>query len=107
MPADPHLTDLMRQAIHGRQGVREKRMFGGVCWLLNGNLLCGQLDERYLFRVGKARQAEALQREGASTEGFGRSLTGSVWVDPDAAIDAPMEDWIAFAAEFVLTLPPK
>ena len=41
MPFDPHLADLMRVALKPRPGIVEKKMFGGYCWMLRGNMLCG------------------------------------------------------------------
>lgn len=39
MPHDPHLAELMREAFAGRPGITEKKMFGGFCWMLNGNMM--------------------------------------------------------------------
>lgn len=66
MPHDPHLADLMRGALAGRRGVSERKMFGGYCWMLNGNMLCGVEVGRYMFRVGPELHAQALARPGAS-----------------------------------------
>lgn len=108
MPYDPHLADLMRAALKPRAGISEKRLFGGVCWMLNGNMLCGVETGRYMFRVGKALETEALSRPGAGAMDFtGRRMGGLVWVDADAAIDAPLAAWIELAAGFVGGLPPK
>jgi len=108
MPHDPHLADLMRQTIGNRQGVREIKMFGGICWVLNGNMIAGVSESRYMFRVGKDRQEEALERPGTSPMDFtGRLMRGIVWVDADEAIDAGLDNWIAYAEEFVGGLPPK
>ncbi len=108
MPHDPHLAELMREALASRPGITEKRMFGGICWLMNGNMLAGVEKDRYMFRVGKPRQEEALARAGASPMDFtGRPMSSIVWVEADAAIDTGLEDWIAYAAKFVGSLPPK
>ena len=108
MALDPHLTDLMRTALKGRRGLREQRMFGGCCWMVDGNMLCGISGSRFLFRVGKEGMPEALTRPGAEPMAVGgRKLGGFVWVDADAAIDAGLADWIAVADRFVATLPPK
>ncbi len=41
MPYDPQLAERMRRALQSRDGVVEKKMFGGYCWMLHGNMLCG------------------------------------------------------------------
>jgi TfoX/Sxy family transcriptional regulator of competence genes len=108
MPRDPHLADLMRQALADRPGVREQAMFGGYCWMLNGNMLCGVEVGRFMFRVGKTQEAEALARPGCQKVVFsGRPMGGIVWVDADACLDAGIETWIALAAGYVGELPPK
>jgi TfoX/Sxy family transcriptional regulator of competence genes len=108
MPHDPHLAELMREALADRRDVTEKAMFGGYCWMLNGNMLCGVEVGRFMFRVGKDRQAEALERPGAEPVAFtGRPMGGFVWVDADACLDAGLQGWIGYAAQFVGGLPPK
>lgn len=108
MPHDPHLADLMREALRKRSGVTEKAMFGGYCWMLNGHMICGVEVGRFMFRVGKALEAEALARPGTAIIDFnGRRMGGLVWVDADACLEAGLDDWIDFAARFVGGLPPK
>lgn len=108
MAFDPHLADLMRQALARRQGVAEKGMFGARCWMLNGNLLCGVGADRFLFRVGKAQEPEVLARPGVEPmESAGRRMGGFVWVGADTAIDDGLETWIELAARFTGGLPPK
>jgi TfoX/Sxy family transcriptional regulator of competence genes len=107
MPHDPHLAEVMRDALRGRKGVTEQAMFGGYCWMLHGNMLCGVEVGRFMFRVGKALEAEALAR-GAERVAFnGRPMGGIVWVDADAAQDAGLDSWIDLAARFAGSLPPK
>ena len=108
MPHDPHLADLMRAAMGRRPGVTERRMFGGICWMLNGNMLCGVEVGRYMFRVGPTLHAEALTRPGARPMDItGKPMKGFVWVDADAAVEAGLENWIYFASRFVAGLAPK
>lgn len=108
MPHDPHLADLMRAALRHRAGIVEKKMFGGYCWMLHGNMLCGVEVGRYMFRVGKELEAEALARPGAKPMDLtGKPMRGIVWVDADAALDAGLDSWIVLAARFVGALPPK
>lgn len=108
MPCDPHLADLMREAMKRGRGVVERKMFGGHCWMLNGNMLCGVEVGRFMFRVGKDQEAEALSRPGASPMDItGKPMRGFIWVEADAAIDAGLDEWITFASRFVGALAPK
>lgn len=108
MPHDPHLADSMREALAGLPGISEKKMFGGYCWMLNGNMLAGVEVGRFMFRVGKELEAEALARPGCTPMDItGRPMRGIVWVDADAAFEAGLDSWIDLAARFAGALPPK
>lgn len=108
MPHDPNLVDLMRATLSRRRGIAEKKMFGGYCWMLNGNLLCGVEVGRFMFRVGKDLEREALGRPGASPMDItGKPMRGIIWVEADAAIAAGLGDWVRFAARYVGALPSK
>ena len=106
MPFDPHLADLMREALKARRGIHEKKMIGGYCWMLRGNMLCGVEVGRYMFRVGKEQHAQALARPGARAMDItGKPMGGFVWVDADAALDAGLSSWIVGADRKLTHLP--
>lgn len=108
MPHDPHLAERMRAALKARRGITEKKMFGGYCWMLRGNMLCGVEVGRYMFRVGKESESEALRRPGASPMDItGKPMRGFVWVRADRAENAELQAWIDLAARYVAALPPK
>ena len=108
MAYDEGLAETMREALRDRADIDEKKMFGGLCWMLNGNMLCGLNRERFMFRVGKDRQADALAWPGASPmEWTGRRMQGLVWVESDDALAYGLDRMIAYAAEFAGALPPK
>ena len=98
----------MRAALRPRSGITQKKMFGGYCWMLNGNMLCGVEVGRFMFRVGRALEAEALARPGASPMDItGRPMKGFVWVRAEEANDTVLEDWIDLAVRYVGSLPAK
>ena len=108
MPYDSDLLELMRNSLAGCPGIAEKKMFGGYCWMLNGNMLCGVEVGRFMFRVGKELEAEALKRPGVSPMDItGRPMRGIIWVEANGAIEAGLKGWIDFASRFVGALPPK
>jgi hypothetical protein len=108
VPHDPHLAERMRAALKRRAGITEKQMFGGYCWMLRGNMLCGVEVGRFMFRVGKDLEAEALARPGASPMDItGRPMRGFVWVRAEKAEGAGLRAWIDLASRFVGTLPAK
>ena len=113
MAYDEELADRFRRALEGLEGISEKRMMGGLCFLLNGNMIGGASrnkdDERlFMFRVGKDNEAEALTRTGAiMVELGGRRMGGMIWVDEKDCNAGAMKDWISLALSFVSTLPAK
>ena len=108
MPYDPQLADRMRVALRDRPGIQEKKMFGGICWMQNGNMICGVGAGGYLFRVGEEQKEAALRRPGAAPmEMKGRPMRGFVSVGGDHAEGEALREWIDLAACFVETLPPK
>jgi hypothetical protein len=108
VPHDPHLAQRMREAFAGRRDIQEKKMFGGYCWMLNGNMICGVEVGRYMFRVGKDLEAEALGRVGASPMDItGKPMRGFVWVRAEHAEGEALSAWIALAESYVGMLPRK
>lgn len=108
MPYDAPLADAMRDALRARPGITERKMFGGICWLLHGNMLCGVEVGRYMFRVGAEQHRDALALPGARPMDItGRPMRGFVWVDASAASGERLSRWIALAERFVGSLPPK
>lgn len=104
MSLDERLRELLKP-----HGATDKRMFGGTCFLMGGNMLIGTLKNGLIVRVGKAAHAEALKRPGARTfDMTGRPMEGFVSVDgKSVAGDAALQGWIDLALAFVRTLPPK
>jgi TfoX/Sxy family transcriptional regulator of competence genes len=108
MALDEDLAERMRVALVGSGAVREVKMFGGLCFMLNGNMVAGTSKRGLLVRVGKDQQSNALARPGAKRmEMTGRPMEGYVFVDPPPSDDRSLQDWLALAVAFVKTLPPK
>ena len=102
------LAERLRTALARRRGVTEKRMFGGICFLLNDNMLCGTGSGNFLFRVGKDEHAAAVKRRGAKAMVHGgRRMEGFIWVDPAACDAKSVKGWIDLATAYVGKLPPK
>lgn len=113
MAYDEEVADRLRQATEGLVGISEVRMMGGLCFLVNGNMLGGvdrtkQGVDRLMFRVGKDNQAEALSRPGAEPMVMGGRTFGGLVFVPDEVCDAQqLRDWVALALSFAGALPPK
>jgi TfoX/Sxy family transcriptional regulator of competence genes len=107
-PAEDDLAARVRAALEGVASVREVRMFGGIAFMLNGNMVAAASRRGLLVRVGRDRQPDALSRPGARPmEMRGRTMEGYVHVDPPALTDGAVQEWLRLALVFVDTLPPK
>jgi len=95
--------------IAAHEGVTERKMFGGLAFMLGGNMCCGVLEDDLMLRVGPERYDDALARPGARPMDFtGRPMKGMVYVDGNTvATDAKLRDWIDVAVGFVGSLPAK
>lgn len=113
MAYDEELAGRFRGVLDGHEGITEKRMMGGICFLHHGNMIGGtdrskDGDGRFMFRVGKVNEAEALARDGATImEQGGRRMGGLVFVDEETCDEDAMKNWVSLALSFVATLPAK
>ncbi len=108
MAYDAALTARVRDTLGEGRPITEKPMFGGICFLLNGNMLCAVSKNHCMFRVGKEREAEALARRGAEIVSMGgRRKGGLVWVEAAACEGHSLGEWLSLAEAFVGALPAK
>lgn len=113
MAHDEDLARRYRACLTQGTEISEKRMMGGACFFLNGNMIGGadrrkDGSGRFMFRVGKENEAEALSREGASIVELGKKrMGGLIFVDEKLCDDTVLKDWISLALRFVGSLPPK
>lgn len=86
-----------------------KKMFGGVGYMLRGNMACGVLDDSLIVRVGKDAYQASLQEAGASEfTNNGRPITGWVTVNRAALVQDPvLYEWVRRGVKFASSLPPK
>jgi TfoX/Sxy family transcriptional regulator of competence genes len=98
----------IRSALAAGEVVREVKMFGGIGFMLNGNLLVGASKRGLLVRVGKDGENDALSRRGARPMVMrGRRMGGYVRVDRAALNERAVRQWVQLAVRFVGTLPAK
>ena len=109
MAYDTELAERVEQFLRNRRKVVAKRMFGGLAFLLRGNMLVGVWRDSLIARVGPEDYLDALAEP--FTEEFdpaGRPLTGWVLVNPEGLeADAALWAWIERAVAFVERLPAK
>ena len=103
------LVERIRHVLSRRRGITEKKMFGGVCFLLNGNMLVAVWNDSLIARLG-VEQAEIALTEPDVREMdlTGRPMKGWIIVEPDGIdSDQQLTRWIDLSMTLVRTLPAK
>jgi hypothetical protein len=106
---DEILADRVRDARGGRPGLTERKMFGGLAFMLRGNMCCGVLGEELVIRVPAEEGEAALAEDGVRPMDFtGRPMKGFLLVgDEQLADDASLGRWVDRAVAYAGSLPPK
>ena len=109
MAYDEGLAHLWREDLQDRPSIVERKMFGGLCVMAQGHMLCGVIRDGGMARVGKGHMAEACAMDGVTPLAFtGRPMGGLVALDADLmADDARRRAVLALALDFTAGLPPK
>ena len=108
MSADLGLVPRMRSLLADAGNISEIKMFGGIAFMLNGNMLASSSKRGLMLRVGKDQAANALTRPGTrQIEMRGRPMEGYIRVDPAGLDDNSLREWLELATAFVKTLPAK
>jgi TfoX/Sxy family transcriptional regulator of competence genes len=109
MAFDEALAERIRQRLGQRKGVEEKKMFGGVGFLLSGNMLVGVWEDMLVARLGPDEGDAALKAPHVRVFDItGRAMKGWVLVEAaGVADDGQLSAWIERAINFVRTLPTK
>ena len=109
MAYDEHLAGRVLDILALEPSLVQKKMFGGVAVMLQGNLACGVLGNDLMVRVPKDEYEATLTQPHVREMDFtGRPMRGWVVVGPEATDDdASLQDWVAVCAAYALSLPPK
>ena len=109
MAYDEGLGQRIREVLDDQPNLVEKKMFGGVGFMVHGNMACGVHKDMLIVRVGPDAYEETMQYP--HTRPFdmtGRAMKGWVMVEPGGfESDEYLKDWIEQGLNFTLTLPPK
>ena len=109
MAHDELLATRIRAALGPLPGLEEKKMFGGVGFMLNGNMACGVHTNGLIVRVGSEKDAWAISQP--HTRPFdmtGHPMSGWIVVDPPGcASEAALKAWVNLGLDFALSLPAK
>jgi TfoX/Sxy family transcriptional regulator of competence genes len=110
MAYDEELADRLRELLQGEHGVTEKRMFGGLAFMINGNMAVGASGQGgLLLRVDPADTEALVQDPHARRfEMRGREMDGWLRVDGDGlSTDEQLQQWVARGVAYARSLPPK
>ena len=109
MAYDRNLADRVLERLLGQPGLEQKRMFGGVSFMVQGNFACGVVKDDLCVRVGKDRYEEALASADARPMDFtGKPMAGWVFVGPrGSADDVRLQEWVERGLSNALSLPAK
>lgn len=109
MAYDERLAERVRDVLEGDPRVHEQKMFGGIAFMVSGNMTVGIVGDDLMVRVGPDAYEDALGRPHAREMDFtGRPMRGIVYVNArGSAEDADLDAWVERGLAFTDSLPPK
>jgi TfoX/Sxy family transcriptional regulator of competence genes len=109
MAFDEGLAERIRALVGDDRSIRERKMFGGLAFLCDGNMACGIVGDELMVRVGPDAWSEALDQPHAREMDFtGRSMKGMVYVGVDGfAEDDDLRHWVERGLAHARSLPAK
>lgn len=109
MAYDEGVAQRLRELFAERTDIVEKKMFGGIAFMVAGNMCCGVVGEELMARVGPEQYEDALKKPYAREMDFtGKPMRGFVYVSVQGfASDADLQAWVARCEQFVSTLSSK
>lgn len=109
MPFEQGLAQRIREHFLDTNGVQERKMFGGFCFMVYQHMCCGIVKDTLMARVGPNNYELCLKRKHVKEMDFtGRPMKGMVYVSPDGLdSDEELAQWLELCLGFVSSLPPK
>ena len=108
MAYNEELADRVRGSLSGRKDLAEKKMFGGLSFMVAGSMACGVIKDDLVVRVGPDSHEDALAQPHARPMDFtGRPMKGMVYVGPEGCrTDEALARWVRRGADFAASLVP-
>ncbi len=109
MAYDEGLAERLRDLFRDQNDIEEKKMFGGLCFMVSKHMCCGIVGEKLMARVGPDNYEKSLSKKHVQKMDFtGKAMKGLVYVDPDGiSEDEELSYWVNICQEFINSLPPK
>jgi len=109
MTFNEELAGRVRKRLAGKKGLTEKKMFGGLAFMLNGNMCCGVHGGELIVRLDPARTDNALVEPHTRIFDLsGRPMRGWILVNPAGLVDEPaLAKWLSLGTKYAGALPKK
>ena len=108
MAYDENLADRAREVMPTDAEVTERKMFGGLAFLLRGHMFAGIVGSELMVRIGSEAAQQALELDHVREMDFtGRPMKNMIFVQPAGLHGPALERWITAAADYARTLAPK
>ena len=109
MAYNEQLAERISEVVNDQPGISSKKMFGGIAFMLNGNMCCGVVGDDLMVRVGADAYEDALSLPGARPMDFtGRPMKGMVYVDGNSLTSSDeLASWIQRGVDYAASMPAK
>jgi TfoX/Sxy family transcriptional regulator of competence genes len=109
MSYDERLFNQIASLLKSIKGIESKKMFGGICFMHRGNMLCGIDGPRLMVRVGPAHYEDALKKKFARVMDItGKPMKGFIFVDENGyKTKKALNEWLKLGLSFTMNLPSK
>lgn len=103
------LADRVRAVLHDvPYEVNERRMFGGLAFMVRGYMTVGVIEDSLMAKIGYAAAEEALTQPGVRPMDFtGKAMKGFVFIDSEALVGRTLDAWVSLAVSFMESQPPR
>jgi len=109
MAYDEGLAQRIREELEEYSNTEEKKMFGGLCFLISGHMCCGIVEDKLMARVGPQNYDELLKKDHTRVMDFtGKPMKGMIYVEPEGLnSNEELTFWLDACINFIHSLPPK
>jgi TfoX/Sxy family transcriptional regulator of competence genes len=108
MAYDENLADRVRALLEAEAGFSERKMFGGIAFMLDGHMCCGVVGSELMLRLGTDGSETALEHPDVRPMDFtGRPISSMVFVAPEGLQGVSLRTWVGQAATFARSLTPS
>ena len=109
MVYDEGLVERLREIFEDRRDVEEKKMFGGIAFMVRGHMCVGIVGETLMARIGPDEYDKALKKKHVREMDFtGKPMKGFIYIDPEGfESDKDLQYWVTMSETYAKSLPPK